>query len=215
MTGTPFSRGGCDQPRTGIADPRKARVRDERDQRALPQPRQHLRGPLRFVVLVVADEVRPDVVAASSRRVLRVSSQRTSSAPRSAPSTRSVTSSRFPIGVAQTASGISSTAAPRLPRLVCVERLERDEGRSDDARSRTERAGTTCTRSRPGGSASRRITSRAGLEQEVVGRLAEAAADHDQLRVEDVDERAERRAEAPSDRVEHLQRTLLPLARAR
>ena len=56
----------------------------------------------------------------------RVSSQRTASASRSACSTRSVTSSRFPIGVAQTRSGTARLAVP-------VERLEPDETRADEA----------------------------------------------------------------------------------
>ncbi len=56
-----------------------------------------------------------------------MSSQSTRSASRSSASTRSVTSSRLPIGVAQTASG---TVQPPLPGS--VECLEADERGSDE-----------------------------------------------------------------------------------
>ena len=59
----------------------------------------------------------------SSLRVCRVSSQSTTSASASSRSTRNVTSSRFPIGVAQTASGMSALA----------QRLECDHPRADHA----------------------------------------------------------------------------------
>src|SRR5438105_9005121 len=58
----------------------------------------------------------------SSTRVRRVSSQSTSSASASSRRTRSVTSSRLPIGVAQTASGT---------RRLLPESLEGDERRAD------------------------------------------------------------------------------------
>ena len=80
----------------------------------------------------------------------RVSSQRTRSASASSRSTRRVTSSRFPIGVAQTASGISRVSASKAtaPRRSSRQR----------SRARPGRRGTPCI----GFSASRSITSRAG-----------------------------------------------------
>ncbi len=89
----------------------------------------------------------------SRTRVWRVSSQRTTSAAASSASTRRVTSSRFPIGVAQTASGTGpqpsaaskpTKAAPMRPAAVPSSALTRR------------------TVLRIGSSASRRMTSCAG-----------------------------------------------------
>ena len=103
-------------------------------------------------------------------------------------STRSVTSSRFPIGVAQTASGTQR------------ERLERDHPGADHARLDAElglddphvvaRRLERLDARRP----------RAPAPAAARPRLAEAAADDDQLRLEDVDEgsRSRRRASGRS-----------------
>ena len=97
---------------------------------------------------------------ARSIRVRRVSSQRTRSASASSRRTRSVTSSRFPIGVAQTASG---TQPPRrAPRR---RRARRRRGRR---RSRARR-GRSCT-PRPRRRAPRARTTSARAEDEVAGR---------------------------------------------
>ena len=124
----------------------------------------------------------------------RVSSQRTTSASRSSRSTRSVTSSRFPIGVAQTASGIYASAsnatrpAPISPAVV------------------PSSARTIATRSPRRRRAPRAARPRAPDPSiEVAGR-AEAAADDDELRVEDVDERRDPGAELAADPVERLAR---------
>src|SRR4051794_17585241 len=96
------------------------------------------------------------------------------SAERSSSSTRSVTSSRFPIGVAQTASG---TVLPG-----CV---ERDEAGADQAGGGPE----LCANDRHSSTGSCQCLAAqdlaGGLEHEVAGRR-EPAADDDQLRVEDV-----------------------------
>ena len=71
-------------------------------------------GPLLLVVLVVADELsRSRRSGRAASRVRRVSSQATTSASRSAESTRSVTSSRLPIGVGQTTSRPLTPLRPR------------------------------------------------------------------------------------------------------
>ena len=103
----------------------------------------------------------------------RVSSQSTTSAAASSARTRSVTSSRFPIGVAQTASGIT--------RPDGVQRLEADEGRADQAGRRAELG-----LRQPHGAAHRleRLAPHDLLRraaQVVVGGDAEAAAEDDQL----------------------------------
>ena len=86
--------------------------RDERDPLARLEPRQQLRDARRLVVLVVGEQRRASIPCrSSSPRVWRVSSASTTSASRSSSSTRSVTSSRFPIGVAQTASGTARYAS--------------------------------------------------------------------------------------------------------
>ena len=54
-----LDRGG-DQPRTRVADGRKARVARQGDALAGLQPREHLGGPRRLVVLVVAEQPRTD-----------------------------------------------------------------------------------------------------------------------------------------------------------
>ena len=109
----------------------------------------------------------------------RVSSQSTRSAARSSSSTRSVTSSRFPIGVAQTASG---TGYPQ--------RLERDERGADQPRRVPSSARATRTSSRIGAQrlAPHHLARRP--EQLLPRGDAEAAADHDHVRLEQVHERA-------------------------
>ena len=66
----------------------------------------------------------------SRRRVCRVSSHSTTSASRSSSSTRRVTSPRFPIGVAQTASGIDSALSPALRTLRDPPRSHRPKARA-------------------------------------------------------------------------------------
>src|SRR5882762_1555643 len=123
------------------------------------------------------------------------------SAERSSSSRRSVTSSRFPIGVAQTASG---TVLPG-----CV---EGDEAGADEARGGPE----LCAHDRHSVARPReRFTAQdlaRGVEHEVAG-SREAAADHDQLRIEDVHEAADTGAEVAADAVENLDRTRLPFVR--
>ena len=117
----------------------------------------------------------------------RVSSQRTTSASASSLSTRSVTSSRLPIGVAQTASG-TATAARRAPR----------SRRGPPRRARhppPSSASTIRSPSRPGASASARADSSAAREEERRRGRTEAAADDDELRPEHVHERPDRDAE--------------------
>ena len=69
------------------------------------------------------------------------------------------------------------------------------------------------TELRIGSSASRRATSSAGPAQVVEGRDAEAAAEQDELRREDVDERADARAEVAADLLEQLLRLRVALVR--
>src|SRR5918994_2376845 len=167
-------------------------------------------------------------------RVRRVSSHSTISAPRSACSTRNVTSSRFPIGVAHTASGMGYSAGrkfaranlrprgslkaaasrplphdfnlnlPLLPVFCRVQRLERDEARADEPRFPAElrRNDAHAIARRQQRLAQHDLTRR--IEQELVRRLAESAADDHDLRIEDVDERADRRPESVSDRAQQL-----------
>src|SRR5436309_8248533 len=138
----------------------------------------------------------------SSTRVCRVSSQRMTSAERSSSRRRSVTSSRFPIGVAQTASGTALTD--------CVERHEAGADQPG-------RGPELCTHDRDAVARLReRLTAQdlaRGVEHEVT-RGREAAADHDQLRVEDVHEAPDAGAKAPADAVEKLDRTPLSSIRA-
>src|SRR6266566_6542597 len=123
------------------------------------------------------------------------------SAERSSSSRRSVTSSRFPIGVAQTETG-----------TVLPGGVERNEAGADQARGGPElRADDrhSITRSRE------RFTAQdlaRGVEHEVAG-SRKAAADHDQLRVEDVHEAADAGAEVAADAVENLDRPGFPLVR--
>ena len=102
-----------------------------------------------------------------------------------------MTSSRLPIGVAQTASAIATR----------VERLERDEPRADRRPRRPELGAHDADGSRPRRQRLAQHHLARRLEQELSGGLAEAAADHDHLGVEDVDERADARSRAagPSD----------------
>src|SRR5207253_2707750 len=117
----------------------------------------------------------------SSPAVCRVSSQRTKSTSPRTRSTRSVTSSRLPIGVAQTKSG---TSGPALP-----ESLERDETGADQAGHRAELGGDDPQllverRERvPVGDLER------GVDQERKRGAAEAAADHDEPCAERVRQR--------------------------
>jgi polyisoprenyl-teichoic acid--peptidoglycan teichoic acid transferase len=131
----------------------------------------------------------------SNTVVWRVSSHRMTAAWRSSASTRSVTSSRFPIGVAQTASGIGGD--PRL--ALAVEGLKGDQPGADQAgllaqlRLDYPHSGIgRLDRLAAGGGACR-------LEHELSGRRAEASADDDHVRVEQVDERADRGAEQLTD----------------
>ena len=128
----------------------------------------------------------------------RVSSQRTTSASRSSRSTRSVTSSRLPIGVAQTASGIESASNATSPAPV--------RGRPS-SRARHARPADV---SPAASSALARRHERAGAEP-LEARAAEAAADDDELRLEDVAQRRDARAELVADLGERLARLLVAL----
>ena len=110
-------------------------------------------------------------------RVWRVSSQSTTSASRSSRSTRSVTSSRLPIGVAQTASGTSPRRAPRTPIIAGADHAGR---RCRAAPRRSDRV------ARRASSPSRRDAPRAPARASELAGRAEAAADDDQLGLEDV-----------------------------
>ena len=139
------------------------------------EARQQLGRPRRLVVLVVArGAARVDAVARRAGSACAACPRRARRRPRAAPSsTRSVTSSRFPIGVAQTASG---TATPsRAPRR------RRSRRRSDPPPSPSS-ARDDLDALAHGRSASRRSTSSRGPEQVLAGGDAEAAADHDQRR---------------------------------
>ena len=108
-----------------------------------------------------------------------------------------MTSSRFPIGVAQTAS----------VTLARSERLERDQARADHAGLGAELGlDDLDTASRPASSASRRATSSAAGRGQLARGRAEAAADDDQLGVEDVDEGADPGAEQVPDAGERRDR---------
>src|SRR5438093_2150567 len=123
------------------------------------------------------------------------------SAERSSSRRRSVTSSRFPIGVAQTASGTLLTD--------CVERHEAGADQPG-------RGPELCTHDRHAVARSReRLTAQnlaSWVEHEVAGGR-EAAADPDQLRVEDVHEAPDAGAKAAADAVENLDRTRLSFVR--
>ena len=108
VTGTPARAPPRRAARPGSLIAGHARVGDERDALARLQPRQQLRGPLRLVVLVVGEQRAPRSRAGPATRACGACPRRARRRRRGArSSTRSVTSSRFPIGVAQTASGIS------------------------------------------------------------------------------------------------------------
>ena len=119
-----------------------------------------------------------------------MSSQSTTSASASSRSTRSVTSSRLPIGVAQTASGIRPRPSRAPRRRPARRRSARPRCRARRARPGTSRGPSTST--------SRSCDLLRRLEQEVA-RGREAAADDDQLGVEDVDEARDPRAELLAD----------------
>ena len=145
-----------DEPRAGVGDRPAARVRDERDPLARLEPR-HAAPP--SAPPRCARGTRPAAPRmpwrSSRHAVCRVSSQSTTSAARSSASTRSVTSSRLPIGVAQTASGTigyaAASSASKPTKPAPIRPADRAElGRHDPAPS-----------SRIGRSASRRMTSSA------------------------------------------------------
>src|SRR5688500_4431727 len=122
---------------------------------------------------------------ASSTRVRRVSSHRTTSAARSSARTRSVTSSRLPIGVAQTASTELEKLGGQDPRadqpgLLAELRLPDPE----PLPGRSERFPACDLERRP--------------EQELARTGSEAAAEHHDLRPEEVDERSDRGTEQPA-----------------
>src|SRR5207247_6188760 len=123
--------------------------------------------------------------------VRRVSSQSTRSASASSRSTRSVTSSRFPIGVAQTASNL--------------EGLEPDEAGADEPSVGAEQSGDDAHEVPAGRESLELHRLQRRLEEEVAS-LAEPASDHDHLGIEDVHERAESRPEPSPDLAHRLQR---------
>ena len=141
----------------------------------------------------------------SRTRVRRVSSQATTSASRSTSSTRSVTSSRLPIGVGQTT---RRPAPPQRPRAASPSKASAAAPSIPD--SAPNRAGRMRTASRGTGSARSATTSRAGLEQQVA-RRDRAAADDDDLGVEDVDEAREADAEAAPHRGDEAAGHLVPV----
>ena len=112
-----------------------------------------------------------------------------------------MTSSRFPIGVAQTASGIFSPSASNATSPAPISPA------AVPSWARTIGSVVAGTRQRLAlHDLARRI------ENEFAGR-SEAAADDDELRVEDVHERADARPEMAADAVEDLDRPRLPLTR--
>ena len=126
----------------------------------------------------------------SSRpRVWRVSSARTTSASRSSASTRSVTSSRLPIGVAQTASGTHAATQPRTR-----------SGRRRSARPRHRARRRSISSSCPAGASASRRTARPGRGHRA-GRTRRRRSRRRsrRARAEDVDERADRDAEVVAD----------------
>ena len=143
----------------------------------------------------------------------RVSSQRTTSASASSLSARNVTSSRFPIGVGQRTSGMTSPYARsgRDGHLADVQRLEGDEAGSDQP-GRASELGQHDGHVVPGRwkrSLGDDLPRR--LEQELAG-LREAPADDDHLRVEDVHVRSNADPEVEADVVEHVLRVAVALA---
>ena len=134
--------GGRDQPRARIVHPWKPRVRDERDPLAAREPRQQLCRPLRLVVPVIAAQpCRDPVPLEETLRVPRVLAEDEVGLGELAEARR-VTSSRFPIGVAQTASGTQLLRARRRragplrpPRHRSRARLGRSAARPAPARA--------------------------------------------------------------------------------
>ena len=98
VTGTPASR-AAPTSRARIADARHPRIGHERNPLVLADTRRGS-SAARFASLCswVASAAAPRSVPGRAGRAWRVSSQRTTSAARSSPRTRSVTSSRLPIG---------------------------------------------------------------------------------------------------------------------
>src|SRR6516165_11479978 len=137
----------------------------------------------------------------SSVRVCRVSSASTTSASRSSARTRSVTSSRFPIGVAQTARGTT------------LDRLECDQPGSDQPGFRAELSELDLDVLARGRERLAQHRRPGGGQQVVEGRDPEAAADRDALRAEDVDQRADRDAEVVADLGERRMALLDEVAR--
>ena len=131
----------------------------------------------------------------------RVSSQRTTSASASSRSTRSVTSSRLPIGVAQTASGTGYDPL-RAPR-------SRAGSRRSRPRRRPARPGRSGPCRAPASALRRATTSRAGPSRSSPA-PAEPAADHDQLGLEDVQEARDPGAEPAPDPRQRLDRCGVP-----
>ena len=136
------------QPRARVADPRQPRIGDQRHPLARGEPRQHLGRPLRLVVLVVADEPRRDAVPLEQHAACGACPRTGPRRPRaSSRSRRSVTSSRLPIGVAQTASGISPLLRASRTRP-SPRRSSRPTSRARRGRSGTSRAPTPASRGR-------------------------------------------------------------------
>ena len=157
--GHPAPAAARDEPRAGIVDSGKAGVGDERDPLAPPEPLEQLTRARQPRCAGDSSARRASIPWRSRRmRVRRVSSQRTTSASRSSSRTLNVTSSRLPIGVAQTASGIRATKLRPAPR--------RRRGRHPRARRLRRARQATTRRSRSAGErASRRARSSAGAEQ--------------------------------------------------
>ncbi len=134
--------------------------------------------------------------------VLLVSSQSTRSASASSRSARSVTSSRLPIGVAQTASG---TVVYR------VQLLEGDQPGAHHARLLAELGSDDTDAVTPRGKRIPAQRLERGPEQQVE-RFTEAAADDDRLRIEDVDQAGHAGAELPPQLHERSARPLVAIA---
>ena len=183
-----------DQPCARIVDSRKAGVRDERDPRSLPATSRappasgSLRcagGSSRAVALhPVAPEEDPRAprVLAEDEVGLGELLEHAKRHVAQVPDRRGADGERHPTGYDDPSSASNATrAAPTRPA------------------SAPSSAATMRSVASAGESASRRAASRAGSSNEVARGLAEASADDDELRIEDVRERADRRPEEPAD----------------
>ena len=179
------------EPRARIGHARQARVGDERDPLPRLEPRQELRRPLRLVVLVVREEPRLDAVPLEQARACGACPRRGRRRPRRARRARAASrprgsrsASRRPRAASASAASSASKptkAAPMRPAAVPSSAFAEPHG----AAHRLERLAPRDLLRRPA--------------QVVEGGDAEAAAEHDELRPEDVDEGADAGAEVAAD----------------